>query len=75
MFQLFFGTSFQKTALQDYLYGIYICLVSQVFIVVVRAVQGQLSKFTRRNTVISFRKLVTSHKGLKGREVFSLEES
>ena len=36
-----------------------------------RVVQGQLSKFTRRNTVTASRSLVNSHKNLKRTEAFT----
>ena len=54
----FWLNNFTKTPLNDWLEGLFICLVSQIIIVSA----GQLSKCKRKSTVITFRILVRSHR-------------
>ena len=68
-FQLFFGTDISQTR-RLHIRNLYLFSKPNSYSCG-RALQGELSKFTWRNTATAFKTMIESHKDLKGTEVFA----
>ena len=70
-----FSSDSHFTKQSDWMLPICTCLVGQIYYCCGRALQGQLSKCTQRNSVTAFRALVKFLKGLKRKEAFAWRSS